>query len=117
MCIQQSPSAAKSESDSDVKTTAGGALVDRFGERSAFWANLTGCIIGLVPTLLSPVQVRPCCRPTVSQSAHMDARQCQSDGSLASAGRLARQPSSRLVLGHALQAQLLHPGCTDSCDP
>ena len=38
--------------------SAGGLLMDRFGERAAFWANLAGCALGLVPTLLSPVQVR-----------------------------------------------------------
>ena len=35
----------------------GGVLVDRLGERAAFWGNLVGCALGFLPTLLSPVQV------------------------------------------------------------
>ena len=35
----------------------GGLLVDRVGEKGAFWGNLVGCALGLLPTLLSPVQV------------------------------------------------------------
>ena len=36
----------------------GGLLVDRLGERAAFWGNLVGCALGFLPTLLSPVQVQ-----------------------------------------------------------